>query len=342
MERLVDKHFYPATRLSFRTDLPVVKPLNAVVSIINSCNSRCVYCNSWKKEKEESASVDKWLDIVTQLSKIGIKELIFSGGEPLMALGLNSIIHSANDAGIGTHVISNGILLTEDRMRSLVESGLKGITLSVDSLKESEYVSTRGVPFKHAARALDILFEAKRQFPSLYTGINAVVTSKNLSAYGDLIDLASSNGVYVAFQSYTSHPAHALQELMLSQENEQAFEEAIQIIKDHKRDGKLVATSTGYLEGIVPFMKSRRLPADFRCLAGYLGINIDSKLNIMPCWSMSPVGNLRETSLEDIWYSERFRAVRRQMRKLECQRCWLLCHSDVESMTRRRSRKKAS
>ena len=290
---------------------------------------------------DEHAPVDKWLEIIGQLSGIGITELIFSGGEPLLSPDLNSIIRSADDAGIFTHVISNGILLTEERMLSLMEAGLKGITISVDSLNEAEYASTRGVPFKHAARALDVLFGAKRRFPSLYAGINSVVTTKNLSAHGDLIELASSNGVYVAFQAYTSHPAGVLRELMPSEKNERNFREAIQLIGDRRREGKLIATSLGYLEGILPFMKSRSLPADFRCLAGFLGINIDSKLNVMPCWNMPPVGNLLEESVETIWNSNKFRVARKRMRKLDCPKCWILCHTDVESMTRRRSRKKA-
>jgi MoaA/NifB/PqqE/SkfB family radical SAM enzyme len=340
MERFVDQFFSLAMKLSFKIDLPLIKPLTAVVSISDRCNSRCVYCNSWKVKNEEAAPVKEWLSIVKQLSEIGITEVIFSGGEPLMSCDLDSIIHSANAAGIFTHVISNGILLTEERMLKLVESGVKGVTLSIDSLDELEYTSTRGIPFEYASRALDVLFRSKKQFPYLYAGINVVVTARNFLSYGDLIELASSNGVYVAFQSYTSHPDHALRELMPSRENEKAFQEAIQLIKDRRKNGKLIATSLGYLDGILPFMKARSVPADFRCFAGYLGINIDSKLNVMPCWNMPPVGNLRQSSIEEIWYSHEFHAARVRMRKLQCPKCWILCHTDVESMTRRKSRKR--
>lgn len=342
MEWISDHYFHSAIKVSFKTDLPFVKPLTAVISVINCCNSRCVYCDAWKNNNKGHATAAEWLDVVSQLSNIGITELVFSGGEPLMSADLERIIKAADDDGIFTQVITNGLLLSNDRMRSLLESGVKGVIVSVDSLEASDYTATRGVPFKYASQALEVLFEFKRCYPDLYAGINVVVTAKNLSAYAALINTASDNGVYVAFQSYSSHPAHVLKELMPSEENEDQFREAIQLIKSLKSSGKLVATSMGYIDGILPFMQSRSLPADFKCLSGYLGVNIDWALNVMPCWNMPPVGNLRETSLEDIWYSDKFHEVRQKMRKLHCPKCWILCHSDVESMTRIRSRKSVS
>lgn len=339
-EFLAEDYFLQALRLSYQTDLPLVKPLTAVISIINHCNSRCVYCNSWKSQEEDYATVNEWLDIVNQLSEMGVTELIFSGGEPLMSPKLEAVVKAGSGAGIFTHVITNGILLTMDRMSLLIESGVKGVTISIDSLKDEEYADTRGIPFKYASQALGVLFEYKKRYPWLYAGINVVVTAKNLAAYQDIIDTASDNGIYVAFQAYTSHPSDVLRELLPSEENESTFREAIHLIKKSKKAEKLIATSTGYLDGILPFMKSRSLPSDFKCLAGYLGVNIDSRLNVMSCWNMSPIGNLREERLDEIWYSDRFLDARRRMHKLECPKCWILCHTDVESMTRRRSRKR--
>lgn len=338
-ERLVGKYFPGALKLSYLTNLPLVRPLTAVISLTNRCNSRCVYCNSWKSVGND-APLGEWLEIINQLSELGITELIFSGGEPLLAASLEAIIKAGNDAGIFTHVISNGILLTTDRMQTLIKSGVKGITISVDSLEEQEYSATRGIPFANASQALDVLFDYKKRYPDYYAGINVVITAKNLSAYQKLINTASANGVYVSFQSYSCHPDFILEELMPSSENESMFSTAIEHIKEAKNSGKLIASSPDYLNGILPFMKSRSLPDGFKCLAGYLGVNIDSKLNVMACWNMPPVGNLREASLDDIWNSDRFLDARSRMRNLECQKCWILCHTDVESMTRRRSRKR--
>lgn len=342
MERFVDNNFHTALKLSYGKDIPLVKPITAVISILNRCNSRCVYCNAWKIQDENDATTEEWLDVVKQLSSFGIREVVFSGGEPLLSGSLECIVKASNNLGIITHVVTNGILLSKERMYLLIKAGIKGITVSVDSLKEAEYSATRGVSLKYASRALDVLFEYKKLYPDLYAGINVVVTAKNLTAYPNLINKASDRGVYVAFQSYTSHPSYILQDLLPSEETEELFNSAIRYIKSSKNAGKLVATSIGYLDGIIPFMKSRSLPADFKCLAGYLGVNIDPGLTVVPCWNMPPVGNLREASLEDIWYSDKFYEARMRMLKLDCQKCWILCHTDVESMTRRSASKRAS
>lgn len=335
----VERNFSNALKIAHATDLPIVKPLTAVISPLLQCNSRCVYCNSWKKKNSPAPTTEEWKRVVKELAEFGITELVFSGGEPLLDPRLEKIVQTARNVDLFSHVITNGILFSERRMLSLAKAGVGGLTLSLDSLDDAEYRATRGIPVKAALRALDILSKFKAQWPDRYVGINVVVTAKNLTAYKSLIDMAKQRGFYVAFQAYTWHPDYPEKDLLPTPKTMPHFEKAIKRIIQAKKAGAPVASSFGYLEGMLPFLSSRAVPDDFKCMAAFLGVNIDIDFNIVPCWHLPPVGNLREASLKDIWYSDRFLAARKKMRRLECPKCWILCHTDFENMSRRRRKR---
>ncbi len=114
------------------------------VSLTDNCNLRCIYCMEEKEntflKSEEMLTDDEIYKIVLESSKLGIKKIRFTGGEPLLRKGIVEIIDKINkiDEIEEIYLTTNGILL-EDKLDQLVKSGLTGVNISLDSLREDRF-----------------------------------------------------------------------------------------------------------------------------------------------------------------------------------------------------------
>src|SRR5256884_4711292 len=69
--------------------------------------------------------------------------LILSGGEPLLRRDLGEIAHYASANGATVVVGTNGTLLTDERIAVLTDAGVRGVAVSVDSLRPSYHDNFR-------------------------------------------------------------------------------------------------------------------------------------------------------------------------------------------------------
>lgn len=114
------------------------------VSVTDKCNLRCIYCmdekdNSFLKN-DEKLTDDEIYRIVKESSKLGIKKVRITGGEPLVRTDLVKLVSKINSIpGIEEiYLTSNGILLA-DMIDELAVNGLKGVNISLDSLNEERF-----------------------------------------------------------------------------------------------------------------------------------------------------------------------------------------------------------
>lgn len=146
------------------------------------CNARCFMCDFWKNTKMEIR--EEQLEYA--LSQAGKIEMIrFTGGEPLLCEKLPEYIAKCHSMGIKTSVITNGLIL-DTKLDVLVKSGLDQIVISVDGSTPQLHDSlrrTKGL-WEQIDRTLERI---AKEYPSLHTRVNTVVSEKNLS---DLAGLA--------------------------------------------------------------------------------------------------------------------------------------------------------
>lgn len=114
------------------------------VSVTDNCNLRCIYCMDEKGNKflkqDEKLTDDEIYRIVKESAKLGIKKIRITGGEPLVRPGIANLISRINGIpGIEEiYLTTNGILLG-DMIEDLVNNGLKGVNISLDSLQEDRF-----------------------------------------------------------------------------------------------------------------------------------------------------------------------------------------------------------
>jgi pyrroloquinoline quinone biosynthesis protein E len=87
-----------------------------------TCNIRCAYCFNPHHKRGDELSTDEWKRVIQQAAHLGAKAAVFNGGEPLGRKDCIEIIHAAHETGMQTAISTNGLLLTNEILRSLASS----------------------------------------------------------------------------------------------------------------------------------------------------------------------------------------------------------------------------
>lgn len=141
------------------------------VSLTDRCNLRCTYCMpaeglDWMPT-EQTLDDDEMIRMITiAVEKLGIRQIRFTGGEPLLRKSLEKIIAATKelttDEGkpVGTAMTTNGMGLAR-RAKKLADAGLDRVNISLDTLDPELYARlTRRDRLKDAVAAIDAAIEA--------------------------------------------------------------------------------------------------------------------------------------------------------------------------------------
>lgn len=112
-------------------------PLLAHLIPMRRCNLSCAYCNEYD-DVSDPVPAEVMLRRVDRLAELGTVIITISGGEPLMHPELEKIILRMREHGILAGLISNGYLLSRERIRSLNKSGLEHLQISIDNVEPDE------------------------------------------------------------------------------------------------------------------------------------------------------------------------------------------------------------
>jgi cyclic pyranopterin phosphate synthase len=115
------------------------------VSLTDRCNLRCTYCMpaeglEWMPT-EEALTDDEVVRLVRiAVESLGVREIRFTGGEPLLRRGLEDIVAAtaALPQRPETSVTTNGLGLTR-RARRLADAGLDRVNVSLDTLRPERF-----------------------------------------------------------------------------------------------------------------------------------------------------------------------------------------------------------
>jgi MoaA/NifB/PqqE/SkfB family radical SAM enzyme len=109
------------------------QPVAAHLIPIRRCNLACAYCNEYDDHSSPVATHDLFSRI-DRLAALGTGIITLSGGEPLLHPDVDLIIRRIRDRGSIATLITNGYLLTRDRLRRLNGAGLDHLQISIDNV----------------------------------------------------------------------------------------------------------------------------------------------------------------------------------------------------------------
>jgi len=144
-------------------------PILAQIVPIRRCNLACTYCNEFDAVSAP-VPLAEMLRRVDLLAALGTTIITVSGGEPMLHPNLDQIIRHIRRRGALATLITNGYLLTAERVRLLNGAGLDYLQISIDNVTPDE---TSKKSLKVLDRKLEILAKCA-EFP---VTVNSVLGS---------------------------------------------------------------------------------------------------------------------------------------------------------------------
>ena len=137
----------------------------ARISVTDRCNLRCQYCmpvnGGGKLPHCEILSFEEIIRVADIFSRLGIRKIRLTGGEPLLRKDLPILVRELKSLrGIEQVTLTtNGVLLGQ-LAEELISSGVDGINVSMDTLdaREFELITRRGI-FAEVHRGIQFLFD---------------------------------------------------------------------------------------------------------------------------------------------------------------------------------------
>ena len=109
-------------------------PIVAHIIPIRRCNLACSYCNEFDGISKP-VPIEMLLRRIDRLAELRTTVITISGGEPLLHPELDEIIRRIRHHGAIATLITNGYLLSPDRIQRLNRAGLDHLQISIDNVQ---------------------------------------------------------------------------------------------------------------------------------------------------------------------------------------------------------------
>lgn len=308
--------------------LKIKAPLAVQFELTNGCNQKCTFCyNVWKegcsKSVTKQLSKHKQFKILNKIIENEIFDIIFSGGEPLIINWLEKLIKTASDNKLDTTIITNGILLTSKRVKSLKDAGLQSMQISLHHYKpEINNLLTGKNSFNKTVNGIR---NAIKYFKNGGINVNMVALPQTYKDVYKMAKFLKSLGVlsFTVGTPTATGEMHKNRNLVITKE---MFLEIYKQLRQAEKDFKI---STGFTGGfplcILPEFneKTKEMISNY-CDAGLNQLVIDPEGNLKPCVCLSEkLGNILTDDLQKIWLKTKFLLDIRQLKYVpkECKKC---------------------
>ncbi|OFV90374.1 MAG: hypothetical protein A3G76_01780 [Acidobacteria bacterium RIFCSPLOWO2_12_FULL_65_11] len=175
-------------------------PPVVVWNVCRHCNLRCPHCYAAAslRPSRNDLSTQEAFGLIDDLAGVGVRVVIFSGGEPLLRPDLFDLMARARDRGLKPLLSSNGVCLDRASARRLADLGVRYVGVSLDGLaaQNDAYRGMEGA-FARAVRGLRHAMDE-----GLGTGIRLTLTRHSADQMERLLAFAVRLGVH---RFYLSH-----------------------------------------------------------------------------------------------------------------------------------------
>jgi len=285
------------------------------------CNYRCRDCDVWREQESTgelpAEKIKEGLDV---LRRLGVAEIVFSGGNPLLRDDIGEILEYASSRFITT-VYDNGSLAAEkiDDLRSV-----DFVAISLDTLNEELNDYIKGVPgaWRKAMEAIQKLHEE-----NISVGVSPTISQMNLHEILDFTRYFTDRGIPVWYCLY-EYDFSADNKLFGIGRRADEFEivdkEALAKVCDalaemkKERNGIFITNRT--LAALKQFFLHGKRTWNCKALQSFF--MIDHTGRVAGCHCLKPVASVFE--LHDVWDSPKFKGLRREYYK--CDQCAYLCY----------------
>ena len=304
-------------------------PVTVELDMTNICNHRCPECSGWYFQNRNSDLLDLDLakDIISQLSKAGVRGLIFTGGgEPLCHPHIKEVVRLAFNLGLDIGFITNGSLINEEIAKVLLEC-CTWLRISLDAVSAETFERVHGLDgnaFNKVVDNIKLLTRMKKDIGSQATiGIGYLTADFTKDGMYDMAVLCKELGVdYLQFRPMQLHNNGRFEYYRNDINNE------ISRCLKLSSDGYKVL----YSKHKYDMMNEKNHGRNYQKCFGHQFATViaaDSKMYVcchMRGYSKYCIGNLKENTFEEIWNSEQRKRV---VENIDFRDCVPLCRDNT-------------
>ncbi|MBU1044850.1 MAG: radical SAM protein [Candidatus Omnitrophica bacterium] len=283
------------------------------------CNYRCPYCKIYENQRSELSCDDIKLRIA-KLVKLGLKWIIFTGGEPFLRNDLPEIIAAAKKHNLFVCVNSNGSFSPE----MLGKCGnIDLLNLSLDGLEEiHDKIRGRGA-FNHMLSALE-----SAKLLKIKVKITTTIHRINMNKIESILSFCIKNNIMLSFQMLNRNclGSKEVNNLSLSNaEYKQAIKNII-LLKKSKKYSKAISHSLSSLK----FLAQRADLSKLQCASGKIAFRVTPEGKMYACNHHSFLNDKESNGVIDL--KEDLKSIRlkiKQLSKLDLSNCHCSCMNRI-------------
>jgi len=323
--------------IGYKTELkPFVKPFSLALAVTKNCNLRCKMCQSRLNTRKNELTLKEIEKILKAKTLKNLVFLLLTGGEPFLRDDISDIavvahesIPHLDDFRIATNgTFPEKIISTISEILSKTNLSIS-IKISVDGL-ETIHDSIRRVPgtFSKLISTLNGLKDLRKENNRLHLSVSFTAMDENID---EIWKVYERFGKEVEFffkpgQNYSSNLKDKTK-LLISEKTQNSLLKFIDFFITKEFENKKGISGSAqklfyeYMRKFIEQPSRRPIP----CSAGYSSFFIDSDGSVYTCGlAISKIGNVRKSSLDQIWHSSLAKKARKRVKKGKCT-CYTSC-----------------
>ena len=322
--------------LSRKINYPLVGPRILQISLTNRCNLSCRMCSiANSSSKDQELSTTQILHAIDEAQGYGIKEILLTGGEPFLREDLFEIVKYCHDKGLRSIITTNGTLMTEQIVESIINSEISHLHFSIDGLAETNDYFRGAGAFDKIIKAVKLLSAKRRKERFFSLGFACTVMDNNIVQLFELVKLADNlNLDVINFQPLVKDNSNFLDKTLplfwVKKENIPILLEEIKKIRGYQKR-HITVYEEPHLELLIKYYQGRLTRKDWTCFGGFKTVFIcfsEKQPLIYSCHGIC--GNLDEIKLKNAWLSREAYKLRVHSRKCK-DLCLQSCYSEESS-----------
>ena len=296
------------------------------IEVTSRCNAHCDHCGSRcdSRVQPDEVTAEALKNTLLEISRTYDPQdilLNITGGEPLMREDLFDIMGYASNLGFRWGMTSNGMLIDDDVIEKMVETGMETISISIDGLKETHE------SFRHVPNSFDRIIEnikKLQQTPSIkIVQVTTVVSKRNIHELESLYELMQDIDI-VSWRIINVDPigrAMDNKDILLDPKD---YRYLFEFIKEKRKEDLIENIEYGCAHYLGTDLEKELRDTYFICCAGLYVASILSNGDIFACPDIERrpeliQGNIRKDSFVEIWENG-FKAFRTENRT-SCKKC---------------------
>ena len=296
------------------------RPTDIGFMMTNLCNAKCVHCDIWKnKGRDDTPTPDQYRTVLSELrSWLGPIHVFFSGGEALLRPYTTELAAHASAVGLYAEVLTHGYWDDQTRIEKLAMANPGRITVSLDGIGETHtIIRGRENFFEKTTRSLDTLKRIRAEKGLRFDiRLKTVIMEQNIHDVHNVAEYAAANGMEVFYQ--------AVEQNYNTEEDPRWFEHsdnwpknpsravaAVERLIGLKRNGLPIRNSYRQLQTMIPYflnpdairvsVQQHTAHLKYPVCAALTNIQIQPNGDVLACYGMPPIGNIRTASIREIW-----------------------------------------